>query len=209
MGLNFWAEAPNFESSFHLFILITILSDMDAAANYLQSTQKLFRFYKSMGDKTLAQLDESHIHEPSGAANNIAIIVKHLSGNMLSRFTDFLSSDGEKSWRKRDDEFVDDIRDKAHLMETWEKGWACLFGAIDGLSPEHMTQLVYIRNEGHTVIEALSRQLTHYAYHIGQLVFLARECVGAQWQTLSIPKGQSQQFNQQKFDKKKGRQFFT
>ncbi|MEO1655237.1 MAG: DUF1572 family protein [Bacteroidota bacterium] len=179
------------------------------ASNFLDSTRKLFRYYKELGDKTLAQLDDHHIHQqPSSESNSISIIVKHLSGNMLSRWTNFLAEDGEKSWRNREEEFIDSIQDKKELMEVWEKGWSRLFEAIDPLVEADMTRLVYIRNEGHTIIEAMNRQLGHYAYHVGQMVFVGRWLVGASWQSLSIPKGKSQAFNRDKFEQEKKRKNF-
>lgn len=179
------------------------------ATNYLDCTRKLFRYYKDLGDKTLAQIQTTQIHDQlSPESNSLAVIVKHLSGNMISRWTNFLEEDGEKSWRNRDEEFRDSIQNKEELWEVWEKGWAVLFQAIDPLSESDMDRLVYIRNEGHTVIEAMNRQLGHYAYHIGQMVFLGRILAGDSWQSLSIPKGESQTFNQEKFDQEKRRKNF-
>jgi Protein of unknown function (DUF1572) len=177
--------------------------------NYLDSSKKLFRYYKSLGDKSLAQIDEEKIHfKFEENSNNIATIVKHIAGNMLSRWTDFLIADGEKEWRNRETEFEDTFRSKAEMMACWEKGWACLFDAIDPLNEEDLDKIIYIRNEGHSVLEAMNRQLAHYSYHVGQLVFVIKALKAEGWQTLSIPKGKSGDFNQDKFGKDKKRKYF-
>lgn len=178
--------------------------------NYLDSARKLFQYYRELGDKALAQIGDDHIHwHPSPESNSVAVVVKHLSGNMMSRFTDFLTTDGEKPWRDRDSEFEDDYADKAELLSAWNAGWECLFNAIDPLTENDLANIVYIRNQGHTVMEALSRQLCHYSYHVGQLVYLCRILAGEQWQSLSIPKGGSQTFNAEKFAQEKQRTFFV
>ena len=183
---------------------------MTSDQNYLDSTRRLFQYYRGLGEKALAQVGDEHIHvQPSPESNSIAIVVKHLSGNMHSRFTDFLHSDGEKPWRNRDAEFENDYADKAELLAAWNAGWEALFSAIDPLRAEDLSTIVYIRNEGHTVLEALNRQLAHYSYHVGQVVFLCRWLAGADWQSLSIPKGGSQVFNAEKFEQEKTRRFFT
>ncbi len=162
---------------------------------YLLNARKTFRQYKEMGEGAFNQVSPNRInwyfHNDS---NSIAILVKHMSGNMQSRFTDFLSSDGEKKNRNRDNEFVDDVIDNESMMAYWEKGWECLFNTLDSLSPEDMGKTVLIRGEEHTVLEAINRQLTHYAYHIGQIVFLSK-MLSSDWNSLSIPKGESVQFN--------------
>ncbi len=178
--------------------------------NFLDSARHLFRYYRELGDKALAQIDDEHIHwQPSPESNSVAIIVKHLSGNMLSRFTDFLTTDGEKSWRNRDAEFENDYADKAELLTAWNAGWDCVFAALDALNEADLDAIVYIRNEGHTVLEALNRQLAHYPYHVGQLIYLCRLLAGENWQSLSIPKGGSQAFNSDKFGQAKTRRFFA
>lgn len=178
--------------------------------NYLESARKLFRYYRELGDKALAQIGDDHIHwQPTPESNSVAIIVKHLSGNMLSRFTDFLDSDGEKPWRNREAEFENDYANKAELLEAWNAGWECFFNAVNPLTENDLRKIVYIRNEGHTVLEALSRQLAHYPYHVGQLVYVCRILAGGQWQSLSIPKGGSQAFNAEKFAQEKSRTFFV
>ena len=183
---------------------------MNAAENFQDISQKMFSFYKGLADKSMALLSEAEIHhQPNGESNSIAILVKHLSGNMLSRFTDFLTSDGEKEWRNRDDEFEDTFASKAEMLAAWDKGWECLFANIAQITPAQMTEIVYIRNEGHTVLEAITRQVAHYAYHVGQIVYLAKILKNEKWQSLSIAKGQSASFNKTKFDQEKERKFFV
>ncbi|WP_341837062.1 DUF1572 family protein [Chitinophaga pollutisoli] len=168
---------------------------------YLDSAKKRLLTYKELGEKTLRQLNDRQIHwQPTGQPNNIYIIVKHMSGNMLSRFTDFLTSDGEKPWRQRDAEFIDDAPEAtmADLLDIWNKGWECLITAIDGLEEADLGKTVYIRTEPHTVIDALNRQLAHYPYHVGQIVYLGKIMRAEGWESLSIPVGQSQQFNDAK-----------
>lgn len=143
-------------------------SPIDVSVNFLESSGKLFRYYKSLGEKAIAQLTDKQINaRPNGASNSIAHIVHHLSGNMLSRFTDFLTADGEKSWRNREAEFAEGYATKAELLAAWEKGWACLFTALDSLQPADLSRIIYIRNEGQTVLEAIQRQLAHYPHHVG------------------------------------------
>jgi len=178
--------------------------------DYLDSVRKQFLYYKNLGDKTMAQVpDEQLFWQYNSESNSIVIIVKHLWGNMLSRWTDFLTSDGEKEWRQRDAEFESDIKTREELMEKWEEGWACLFAAIDPLTPADLEKMVYIRNQGHSVVEAINRQLAHYAYHVGQIVFLGKMIRDAGWTSLSIPRGGSQQFNAEKFSQPRERRHFT
>ena len=168
--------------------------------NYLDSTRKLFRYYKSLGDKAMEQLDENKIHfRFEENSNNVATIVKHMAGNMLSRWTDFLTADGEKSWRNRETEFDDTFRSKSEMLAYWEKGWNCLFDAVDPLKKEDLDKIVYIRSERHSVLDAMNRQLAHYSYHTGQLVFVIKALVASDWQSLSIPRGKSEEFNKDKF----------
>jgi hypothetical protein len=142
-------------------------------------------------------------------SNSIAIIIKHIAGNSLSRWSDFLTTDGEKEWRNRDDEFEDTISSKEEIIDLWERGWACLYSAIYPLTDDDLLRIVYIRNEGHTVIEAINRQLAHIPYHVGQIVFIAKMVSAENWTSLSIAKGQSHLFNANKFQAEKGRKFFT
>ena len=176
----------------------------------LENLIKLFEYYKSLGERTFAQLDDDEIHlEPAENANSIAIIVKHLWGNMQSRWTNFLSEDGEKNWRNRDDEFESTIKSRQEFEEKWNEGWHTLLNTLKSLSEEDLQKTIYIRNEGHTVIEAIHRQLAHYASHIGQIVYLGKIIKGQDWQTLSIAKGKSKEYNEEKFSKEKKDQFFT
>ncbi|MEL6720194.1 MAG: DUF1572 family protein [Bacteroidota bacterium] len=178
--------------------------------NYLTSITKQFQYYKMLGDRTFEQLTEAELFwQPSEDSNSIAIIIKHLHGNMLSRWTNFLIEDGEKEWRNRDDEFVDDLETKENLLAKWEEGWTCLFTALDNVNETNFEQLIYIRNMGHTITEAINRQLAHYSYHVGQITFLGKLIKGTAWQSLSIPKGQSKAYNAKKFAQEKHREHFT
>jgi len=180
------------------------------AANYLDSAGKQFEYYKMLGEKTFQQLEEQDLFfQPGPESNSIAIIVKHLWGNMLSRWTDFLTADGEKDWRDREGEFEATIRNGDELRQYWETGWSCLFQALSTVNEENFHTIVYIRNKGHSVVEAVNRQLAHYAYHVGQIVFIGRMIKGEGWQSLSIPKGQSSAYNEKHFAQPKRREHFT
>jgi len=165
--------------------------------HYFSDTLLQLRKYKEMGEKAMAQIsDDDFFAELSDVDNSLAIIVKHMAGNMRSRWTGFLTSDGEKDDRHRDTEFEIYQSDfKEALMQKWEEGWALCFEAIEPLKPEDLEKTIYIRGEAHTVLEAINRQLTHYAYHVGQIVYLARHFAGAKWQSLSIPKGESDSYD--------------
>jgi hypothetical protein len=179
-------------------------------SSYLESITKQFQYYKLLGDKTFEQLHEDDIHwQFNSESNNIAIIVKHIVGNMLSRWTSFLTEDGEKEWRRRDTEFEDAYSTKEDMLVAWEKGWQCLFDAILSLTENDLERIIYIRNQGHTVTEAINRQLSHYPYHIGQIVYVGKMVKGENWQSLSVPKGKSSAYNKEKFGKGKGRRHFT
>lgn len=183
---------------------------MEANSQFLESAKKQFLYYKTLGEKAISQLEDEQLFIASNEdTNSIAQIVKHLSGNMLSRWTDFLTSDGEKEWRNRDDEFVDTYKSKDELMKSWDKGWNCLFEAINPLKPEQLSDIIYIRNEGHSVVEAINRQLAHYPYHIGQLVFYAKLLKKTEWESLSIPKNKSGDYNSGKFSREKSIRNFT
>ncbi len=153
--------------------------------------------YKGLADKALAQVAEADLFASVDAeSNSIAVVMKHVSGNMRSRWTSFLTADGEKADRHRDSEFEIDPEDtRASIRERWENGWRLLFAAVETLSPADLSRTVTIRGEPHTVLQAIQRQLTHYAYHVGQIVFLARHFAGPRWQSLSIPKGRSKEFD--------------
>lgn len=177
---------------------------------YLESAIKQFEYYKVLGEKAMRQVPAGalfYVHNDD--SNSIAVIVQHLYGNMMSRWTDFLTSDGEKEWRNRDAEFESVLADEQELWARWEQGWAVLFGALRPLTDSDLDTVVYIRNQGHTVTEAINRQIAHYAYHVGQIVFLAKMLSAAPWQSLSIPRGGSGSFNKEKFEKPKERAHFT
>ncbi|MES2761901.1 MAG: DUF1572 domain-containing protein [Bacteroidota bacterium] len=178
--------------------------------DYLESVIKQFEYYKLLGDKTIAQLpDDKLFWQYNAESNNIAVIIKHLRGNMLSRWTDFLSTDGEKEWRNRDSEFENDITDKTTVLKQWEEGWKCAFDALKSLKEEDLQKTIYIRNQGHTALEAINRQFAHYPYHVGQIVFIGKMILNEKWQSLSIPRGRSADYNSEKFSKKKHKEHFT
>jgi len=178
--------------------------------NYLQSSLKQFEYYKALGERTFDQLSEEELlWQYNPESNSIAITVNHLWGNMKSRWTDFLTSDGEKEWRNRELEFETVIKTKAELMEKWEEGWACLFTALHAVNKDNFDTTIYIRNQSHSITEAVNRQMMHYAYHVGQIVYIGRMIKGEDWKSLSIPKGKSIAFNRDKFSKGKHDGHFT
>jgi hypothetical protein len=182
----------------------------EQSSNYLASARKQFEYYKLLGEKTMAQLSDDELFwQANTASNSVAIIVKHLWGNMRSRWVDFLTSDGEKEWRNRDTEFEADIENREELMQKWEEGWQTVFGALASITPANFDTIVYIRNMGHTISEAVNRQMAHYAYHVGQMVFLGKLLKGDQWQSLSIAKGESKAYNDDKFAQPKRQAHFT
>jgi hypothetical protein len=164
--------------------------------HYLQDSIASLGAYKKQADKAIAQLkDEEFFVTIDEEANSVAIIMKHMAGNMLSRWTDFLTTDGEKPNRNRDMEFVvDSITTKNQIIDYWEKGWRCVFDALEPLKAEDLEREVMIRGEAHTVMQAINRQLMHYANHIGQIVFLAKHFRSSEWQSLSIPRNRSAEF---------------
>lgn len=177
--------------------------------NYLESAIKQFEYYKMLGEKTFAQVPEEKLFwQYNDNSNSISTIVKHVWGNMMSRWTDFLTSDGEKEWRNRDGEFENDIRTKQEMLDKWNEGWNVFLNALKSLKEDDLEKIIYIRNQGHTVMEAINRQLAHYPYHIGQIVFIGKMC-SENWTSLSIPKGNSKQFNEEKFSKPKQKAHFT
>jgi hypothetical protein len=183
---------------------------MNATTSYLESIKKQFLYYKMLGEKAMEQLEPEQLFlAVNEDTNSIAVIVKHLSGNMLSRWTDFLTTDGEKETRNRDAEFENDLHTKEQVLAAWNAGWDCFFGALDSLQPEQLSEIIYIRNEGHTVIEAINRQLAHYPYHIGQIVFYAKQLKNGEWNSLSIPKNKSNSYNVSKFAQEKTIKNFT
>jgi hypothetical protein len=177
---------------------------MNATTSYLESVKKQFLYYKMLGEKAMEQLEPQQLFvSVNEDTNSISVIVKHLSGNMLSRWTDFLTTYGEKKTRNRDAEFENDLESKEQVLASWNRGWDCFLTTLDSLQPEQLSEIIYIRNEGHTVIEAINRQLAHYPYHIGQIVFYAKQLKNSEWNSLSIPKNNSNSYNRTKFAKEK------
>lgn len=169
---------------------------MNFAAEFLSSIVNAFEANKRLADRAVEQLPDEKLHLALDAnTNSIAVIMKHVAGNLLSRWTDFLSTDGEKPWRNRDQEFVDSFASRAEVVEYWERGWTCLFDALNSLKPADLEQTVAIRGEPHSVPLAAERSLAHTCYHIGQIVQVARILAGDNWNTLTIARGGSEQFN--------------
>jgi hypothetical protein len=163
---------------------------------YLADALSSFRAYKKLADKAIAQTTDDELFvKLDEEGNSIAIVMKHLAGNMISRWTDFLNSDGEKPDRNRDMEFVVEKSNKDDVLEYWERGWQCVFDAIEPLTPADFSRTVAIRGQEHTIVQAINRQLMHYAYHIGQIAFLAKHFRSSDWQSLSIPRNRSAEFN--------------
>ena len=168
------------------------------STSYVHDSIALFRYYKKLAERAIAQVDDEHLTAAlDSEMNSIAVVVKHMAGNMRSRWTDFLTSDGEKPNRNRDSEFMEPPSTRVELMKLWESGWNCVFSALEPLSPEDMARTVFIRGEAHSVMQAISRQIAHYAYHCGQIVFLAKHFQHAQWKSPTVPRNQSAGFNQQ------------
>ena len=171
---------------------------MSIGNSFLQSAIKRFNYYKELGDKTFEQIKEADFYfKPNAESNSIAIILQHTAGNMLSRWTDFLTVDGEKEWRNRDVEFEDQKLTQQQLVALWQKGWDCLLGTLTSLTEDDLQKTIFIRSEGLLVVDAINRQLAHYPYHVGQIIYLAKIIKSKDWQNLSIAKGYSEQFNQQ------------
>lgn len=169
---------------------------MDTVAEFLSSTINTFKESKSLADRAIEQVPDDKLHVALDQnTNSIAVIMKHIAGNLTSRWTDFLTTDGEKSWRNRDDEFTDTFGSRQEILDCWERGWACLFEALASLKLEDLNETVAIRGEPHSVPLALERGLGHVCYHIGQIVLISRIQAGGHWNTLSIPRGESEQFN--------------
>jgi hypothetical protein len=178
--------------------------------NFLNCAIKQFAYYRMLGDKAMQQVPDEKLNwQYNPESNSIAVIVKHLHGNMISRFTDFLHSDGEKEWRNRDAEFKETMLSRDEILQCWNTGWDLLLATLDSLSEADLFKTVYIRNMGHTVVEAVNRQLAHYPYHVGQLIFLSKMIAAENWKSLSIPRGTSAEFNADKFGQPKRTQHFT
>ncbi len=161
---------------------------MDIEENFLVFCKKQFAQYKLLAEKAIAQIDEDKLFiQVNNESNSIAMIVQHMAGNMLSRWTDFLTTDGEKDWRNRDEEFEVVLKTKEDVMKVWEEGWQCLFAALNNVTSNQLSATIYIRGEAHSVLEAINRQLAHYPYHVGQIVFIAKMS-NENFQSLSIPR---------------------
>jgi hypothetical protein len=168
---------------------------LEFTTSHLKDSIEVLRYYKRLAERAIAQApDEALLAAPEAESNSIAIIVKHLAGNMRSRFTDFLTSDGEKPDRKRDTEFEAPPKTRTELMAMWEAGWQQVFNALAPLTDADLSRKIYIRSEAHSITQAINRQMAHYAYHVGQIVYLAKFFAGAKWTALTIPRGKSEEF---------------
>lgn len=177
---------------------------------YLDSARRQFQMYKTLGEKAMAQIrDEALNWQANEDSNSVATIVKHMWGNMLSRWTDFLTTDGEKPNRQRDAEFDNDVIGREAIMQKWEEGWQCLFDALAIITDNDLDKIIYIRNEGHTILEAINRQISHYSYHVGQIVYIAKLQSSDSWKSLSIPRNQSASYNAGKFAREKQVRHFS
>lgn len=173
-------------------------------AIYLDSAIKRLLTYKTLGDMTFAQLEEKDFYYvPSEQSNSIAVIIQHMHGNMISRWTNFLTEDGEKPGRNRDEEFSPPMADKAQLLELWEKGWRCLIEALSSLHDDDLLKTITIRHEPLIAIDAINRQLAHYPHHVGQIVYIGKMIRDHHWRSLSVPKGASREFNRSMEEKYK------
>ena len=163
---------------------------------FLESAIKRLKYYKELGDKTFVQLTNKDLHfAPSAESNSIAVIIQHMHGNMLSRWTNFLNSDGEKEWRQRDAEFEEQNLTKQQLLTLWEEGWKCFLEAVESLSPADLEKTIHIRTEALSVPDALNRQFAHYPYHVGQIIYIGKIIKNKDWKSLTIPKGESSAYN--------------
>lgn len=191
--------------SFLLFLLeempaIPSLKTSAMSSSFLPAAIKEFQKYRSLADKAMAQLPDDKLNwQYNAESNSVAVIVKHMAGNMLSRWTDIFHSDGEKEWRNRDEEFVQADITREQLLEIWEKGWSSLFTTLSALKEDDLERTIYIRGEAHSVTEAIVRQLSHYGSHVGQIMYIAKMVLDSQWQSLSIPRNQSREFNASMF----------
>jgi len=169
---------------------------LEFTTSYLKDSLSVFRYYKRLAERAIEQISDADLFTELGPeTNSIAVVIKHMAGNMRSRWTDFLATDGEKPDRNRDSEFEAAPQTRAQVLELWEQGWQCLFTAIEPLTDDDLSRTVYIRGEAHSVMQAINRQVAHYQYHVGQIVLLARHFAGDHWQSLTIPRKQSAEFN--------------
>jgi len=181
---------------------------MSIAKEFLSTAIRRLKYYKDLGDKTFEQLTDKDFHyQPNAESNSMAVIIQHIHGNMLSRWTKFLHEDGEKEWRQRDDEFEIHSYSKEQLLELWEKGWICFLNAIEPLKEDDLLKTIYIRKEPLSVIDAINRQLAHYPYHIGQIIYIGKMIKNDRWKNLSIPKNKSQQYNTSDITKDPAKKF--
>jgi hypothetical protein len=169
---------------------------MDIGTSFLQSAIKKLLYYKELADKTFLTLSEKDFHyQYNEESNSIAVIIQHIAGNMISRWTDFLTTDGEKEWRNRDSEFEKTLLTKDAIIAFWEKGWNCCMNSLQSLTENDLLKTISIRDEELIVVDAINRQLAHYPYHVGQIIYIAKMIKNSEWQSLSIPKNKSAQFN--------------
>lgn len=169
---------------------------LEFTTSYLEDAIPLFRYYKRLAERAMERVtDEQLFVALDEESNSIAVVVKHMAGNMRSRWTDFLITDGEKENRNRDSEFIDPPATRAELLKVWDEGWACLFGALEPLREEDLARRITIRGEAHSVMQAVNRQLAHYPYHVGQIVLLAKYFAGEKWEALTVPRNRSAEFN--------------
>jgi hypothetical protein len=188
--------ASEFFSSLISIICLKSAAMSSIGTTYLQTAIKRMRYYKELGEKTFDQLTGAELHfTPNAASNSIAVIVQHMAGNMLSRWTNFLTEDGEKPWRQRDEEFEVHDYSKQQILELWQKGWACFLDALTSLTENDLLKTIYIRQEPLLVIDAINRQLAHYPYHVGQIIYIGKLIKDTGWQSLSIEKGKSEDYN--------------
>lgn len=176
----------------------------------MDSAKRQFNMYKQLAEKAIAQLDDDQLNwQANEDSNSVVNIVKHMWGNMVSRWTDFLTTDGEKPTRQRDAEFEYEQLNREEMLKKWEEGWQCLFNTLDSLTNDDLERIIYIRNEGHTVLEAINRQIAHYSYHVGQIVYISKLRSRNEWKSLSIPRNKSDEYNAGKFSQEKQKKNFT
>jgi uncharacterized damage-inducible protein DinB len=169
---------------------------LEFTTSYLRDSLTIFRYYKRLAERAMEQVSDVDLFTELGPeTNSIAVVIKHMAGNMRSRWTDFLTTDGEKPDRNRDSEFEAQPQTRLQVLDMWQQGWWCLFTAIEPLTDADLTRTVFIRGEAHSVMQAINRQVAHYQYHVGQIVLLARQFAGERWQSLSIPRKGSAEFN--------------
>jgi hypothetical protein len=208
-----WSKAAKFDAGRDGALMLAIAVELDAKAQAsiganenvgpVAAAIKVFRSQKDLAERAIAQISDDHLHKSlDNHTNSIAVIMKHMAGNMISRWTDLLTSDGEKPDRHRDEEFIDRMNSRADVMAHWTRGWDVLFATMDSLTDADLDRTVHVRGEAHSVILAINRQLSHYGYHVGQIVQIARVFAGDTWTVLTIPRGQSEQYNQREWKRR-------